>query len=407
MTTALETVPVQIKRVKGWLEQNGAQFSRLLPRLMPVERFLATVMSLVEQNPSLLECSKDSLIRCILQSAQLGLLPGPRRQVYFVPFNNKKKGCKEVQLIIGYQGLLTLCRNSGEIAKIEAQPVFEGDEFGYTLGLSPTIMHVPKSEWRDEPDARKAFDHMTHVYAFAKLLNRETQFVVMTKKQIEGIRDRFSKAKDSGPWVDHPIEMSLKCPLRELANLLPSSDEKDSGAMAKAVALDKQADADVPQTLDVPLLADVTLDDTQTEVEQEGPRFQDWYGPMAGRLLSEGTDNHLEQYLAACKRNVGAKGREGFLDADKQVVSDVEAEVARRKAPAQAQAAPATATTARAMPEDFAAWCNEAQEKARDLYYDLKDRMKIKSDEPIPVAKRQEFVTRFNEEYAAHAKKQS
>lgn len=407
MTTGV-AVREQIAKVRGFLEENSGQFARLLPRMIPVDRFLATVLSLTEQNPELLECSKMSFVRCILQCAQLGILPGPRREAYLIPFNNRKKGIKECQLIIGYLGLLNLCRRSGEIAKIEAQIVYDGDEFSYTLGLTPTMLHIPKSSWREEPDARIAFEHMTHTYAFAKLLNGETQFIVLTKKQIEGIRDRFSKAKDSGPWVEHPIQMALKCPLRDLANLLPSSDEKDNGAMVKAVALDKQAEAGVPQTFDIPILKGLDLDDATTgnDTVPTGPRFQDWYGPMAGRPLSEGSDNQLEQYLAACKRNVGANGREGFLEADKQAVADTEAEQGKRtqdgagKVAAQPQ--PVGTQQARdaasALPEDFAAWCNEQMEQYHDLYYDVKDKLGIKAGQAVPVAKRKEFVARFTEE---------
>ena len=419
-------VAKRIETVRELLKQNEDQFRQLLPASIPSPRFLANIMAHIEQNPSLLECSKSSVIRCILQAAQLGgMTPGPRRQIYFVPYK------EECALIIGYQGMMTLARNSGEIAKIEVHEVYEGDGFEYTEGLKPTLHHSPgkDNQWRNEPDQWKAWPHITAFYAIAWLRSGLTQFAVMTRAQVENIKNKHSKAQ-KGPWKDFPIEMGRKTVLRELCNMLPSADEKDYN-MARAVAIDKAADAEAPQPFEGFVLKGISSDE-QEEVQEAptGPRFPDWYGPMAGKPLAEGTDNHLEQYLKAVQTNLGKKGREGFKEADEQAVKEAETEIARRKSipysdgtqpirqedgavinpdpaagnhpksgPQQASDAPAH------LPTDFAAWCNDAQEQARDLYYSIKDELSIKSDQPIPVAKRKAFYARFQEERAKYEKK--
>ena len=100
----------------------------------------AYLRGIAAQNP-------NSLIRSVMQSSQLGLeVGGHLGQAYLVPFKS------EINLIVGYRGLLSLARRSGEITSINAEIVYEKDEFDLSLGLEPKVIHKPflKGE-RGEP----------------------------------------------------------------------------------------------------------------------------------------------------------------------------------------------------------------------------------------------------------------
>ena len=153
-----EVVLNTVNSVSKLLSDNASQLSKLLPKVITPQRFMSVVINVIQDDPKLQECTAVSLVRCIFQSAQLGLVPGLRRQSYLVPFNNKKTGRKEAQLLIGYQGLMDLARRSGEIFKIDAKEVYQGDTFRYTDGYDDTLVHEPDQSGdavRNEPDPIK------------------------------------------------------------------------------------------------------------------------------------------------------------------------------------------------------------------------------------------------------------
>jgi recombination protein RecT len=167
-----------------------------------------------------------------------------------VPFNNRKTGRKEVQLIPGYRGLLDLARRSGEILSVDARVVREGDTFDYAFGLDPVLRHRPA----DNPERP-----ITHVYAVIRLKGGGAQFDVLTHKEVEAVRAQSRASKD-GPWVSHWPEMAKKTVLKRALKLAPMSVEAHT-----AVALDELAEAGVPQELDLVV-------DTHTgEVLEETP----------------------------------------------------------------------------------------------------------------------------------------
>jgi len=209
-----------------------AQIKAALPRHMTPERLARIVTTEIRKVPKLAECTPVSFFGAVIQCAQLGLEPGNALgHAYLLPYG------KDVQLIIGYRGMIDLARRSGQIVSIDARAVYEGDKFECTLGLDPHIDHVP--DWNN-PNRTKA-DKLQFVYAVAKLKDGGIQFDVMSRAEIEGIRAR-SKAGNGGPWKTDYTAMALKSVVRRLFKFLPVSIE-----MQTAVGLDERADAGLPQ----------------------------------------------------------------------------------------------------------------------------------------------------------------
>ncbi|HDI5730787.1 TPA: recombinase RecT, partial [Salmonella enterica subsp. enterica serovar Typhisuis] len=113
--------------------------------------------------PALGDCDTMSFVSAIVQCSQLGLEPGGALgHAYLLPFGNRneKSGKKNVQLIIGYRGMIDLARRSGQIASLSARVVREGDDFSFEFGLEEKLVHRPG----ENEDAQ-----VTHVYAVARL----------------------------------------------------------------------------------------------------------------------------------------------------------------------------------------------------------------------------------------------
>lgn len=250
MSKSTEIVPVNQKaeNVRLLLEKAKPQIALALPRHLNADRMLRIAMTSVRRTPALLGCNQQSLLGAVMQAAQLGLEPdGVLGHAYLIPFKD------QVQLIIGYKGLIDLARRSGQLSTIFARVVYAEDQFEFAYGLTERLEHIPSG--KVEPGEVRA------VYAVARLKDGGTQFEVMTRGEVDAIRKR-SRAADDGPWVTDFAEMAKKTVLRRLCKMLPASVE-----LSRAVALDERAELGLPQQLedviDVPAEAGKkpTLDD--------------------------------------------------------------------------------------------------------------------------------------------------
>ena len=151
----------------------------------------------------------SSLFASILLCAELGLNPSADvGEFYFLPFG------KKITPILGYKGVINLILRSGEVSKIWSEIVYEDDVFDYELGLEPKLIHKPNLE--------KPNKNVKYVYAVAKLINGETMFKVMSKKEIMEIvamskypNSLYGSSKDPQGW------MYKKTVIKQLSKTLP------------------------------------------------------------------------------------------------------------------------------------------------------------------------------------------
>ena len=203
------------------------------PKHLTGERLAQVAMTEINRNPALAKASPISFVGAIMQCGALGLEPsGSLGHAYLIPFGNGKdsQGRPNIQLIIGYRGMLDLAKRSGQISSISARAVHENDDFNYSYGLEETVHHIPASGERGD---------LTHVYAVARMKDGGVQFEVMSVFDVEKVK-KASKASASGPWVTYYEEMAKKTVIRRLFKYLPISIE-----MQKAVTIDEQGDAGV------------------------------------------------------------------------------------------------------------------------------------------------------------------
>lgn len=253
----------QGRTINDLLEMMKPAIAQAIPQHMTPERLLRIATTCIRTNPKLKVCTPESLLGAIMQCAQLGLEPSILGHAYLVPYKNKDKETgqyrDECQFQIGYKGLIELARRTGQISSIMAQAVHEKDEFHYEYGINEQLKHVPADGDRGP---------VVKYYAYAKFKDGGYSFLVMSRKDIEIHRDRFSKAKSYGPWVDHFDEMAKKTVLKALMKYMPISVE-----FQRAVDQDETTKHFDPSIGDMSEVVDVTdwssqpVEDTPDPIE--------------------------------------------------------------------------------------------------------------------------------------------
>jgi recombination protein RecT len=210
-------------QLRNEIERRTGEFKAALPAHVPTDKFKRVVLTAVSMNPDLIGADRQSLMSACMRAAQDGLVLDGREAalvVYKVKQRdgNYKPVCTYIPMVAG---LMKKARNSGEIASLSAQVVYEKDTFHYTLGDAESISHQPALAGdRGKPLA---------VYAIARLKDGSIQREVMSIAEVERIRSR-SRAKDSGPWVSDWSEMARKTAIRRLCKYLPSSSDRSDGS---------------------------------------------------------------------------------------------------------------------------------------------------------------------------------
>lgn len=263
-----ENAPKGLPQMRACLDALRPQLALALPKCgLTVERLVRTVTTLLQttdrgDGKSLVDCTTLSVVGGVMAGAQLGLEIGTALgQAYLVP--HRVQGVLTAVFIPGYRGMIDLSRRSGSVSVIDAVAVHKRDKFNVILGIEPTITHEPYMG-EEEPGPFRA------VYARCRMRDGTSQFVWLTKREVESIRRR-SKAGDSGPWVTDFEEMAKKSAIRRLWKVLPVSVEK---SMQKVIEAHDRAEAGNP--LDA---SDIAL--TGADVFGSDPE-----GPGGGEVVS-------------------------------------------------------------------------------------------------------------------------
>lgn len=245
------------------IERQKAEIARALPNHISPERFTRIALTQVRANPKLAGCTAGSVLGGLMIAAQLGLEPGgPLGQCYLIPRQVKVPleggGTErrwEAQFQLGYRGIIDLALRSEQVMSIEARDVCAGDEFEFAYGLEDRLVHRPELEDRGE---------LVAVYGICRFVNGGHYWQVMSRGQVEDIRDRFAAAP-TGPWATDFEAMARKTVIRAMAPYLPKVVD-----LARGVAADDRVHEEI-----VPDMADglefVDLPDTAITEDEPHP----------------------------------------------------------------------------------------------------------------------------------------
>lgn len=279
--------------VKALLHKMQGEMARCLPKHLTPDRMTRIALTQLRTTPKLQECSPQSFIAAIMQASQLGLEPGVLGSCYLIPFWNKRLGTYECTFMPGYRGFLDLARRSGQIESLVARAVYENDEFTYEFGLKDNIIHKPTMGEKGD---------LICVYAVAILKDGGHQFDVMSKKEVDKIRDT-SQSKENGPWVANYDEMAKKTIVRRLFKWLPCSVE-----MQKVISLDEQQEigiqdikASASEEFDMDFIDAEEASPQQVKQEQLMDKINSAKAPETGEALTNLQAAEISNLLAVKK----------------------------------------------------------------------------------------------------------
>lgn len=153
------------------------------------QRFITGVISAVNTNEALKECTNQSILSGALLGESLKLSPSPQLgHYYLVPYNDKEKG-KVAQFQLGYKGYIQLAIRSGQYKKLNVMAIKEGElEF-----FDPLNEDIKIKLMEDGWDAREEAPTIGY-YAFFELTNGFRKAIYWSKKQMMAHADKFSPA---------------------------------------------------------------------------------------------------------------------------------------------------------------------------------------------------------------------
>lgn len=268
------------------------------------QEFITSITSAVNTNPALAECDPQTIISAALLGQSLHLKPSPQLgYFYMVPFNNKKKGCKEAQFQLGYKGYLQLAIRTGEYVDIDAIEIKQGEYKGRNK-----LTGKPEFEFVEDDDIRENLPTIGYM-AYFEMKHGYIKRLYWSKTKMEKHADTYSMAfnlskyhdllagnipqnelwKYSSFWYKNFDEMAKKTMLRQLLSkhaLLSTElqraveadqavitpdlkpDYVDNENIVDGAAVEKEQTESIPEAASAPTVENV-VNQTQQEPAME------------------------------------------------------------------------------------------------------------------------------------------
>lgn len=227
-----ETTQQIMERVTGWQETGEV----VLPKGYHVGNaiklawlYLQTVENLQHQK-AIDYCTKDSICNALLNMVINGEYP--QKHCYFIMYGNRLEWQER------YLGKLMRAKRDTEIGKVNAQVIYEGDEFVYTIdenGEKQLVKHVPNLA---------NIDNTKILAAYAVVINKDgTRHIeVMTKTQIQKAWEQGAMKGNSGAHKNFTDQMCMKTVIQRACKIAldstadPGDDDDDQNHYDEATA---------------------------------------------------------------------------------------------------------------------------------------------------------------------------
>lgn len=197
------------------------------------------LLQLVQNTPSLKECTGQSIQGVLVAIASTGLSLNPvMKLAYVIPRNIKVKSPgkpdaweKRAMVEPSYMGLMKLATDSGAVRNFEVHEVYQGDEFEFDIVEKRPRVHKPY--WTVGHSRGK----LIGVYGFAVLADGTMIPEHMGADELAKIQSKSDNASGS-VYTDWQGEMARKSLVKRLQKYIPRT-EKAQGFL-EAVELDNQ-----------------------------------------------------------------------------------------------------------------------------------------------------------------------
>lgn len=227
------------KEVQGRLEDVASKY-------MKPDEVTRLVLVAVSRTPRILQCTRESILRCMMEAAVLGIRPGGiLGRGWLIPRWNsrlKPKGGYELSFDPGWRGLADIARRSKVVQRIEARVVHERDLFEVIEGSEPRLEHRPYAGSEEPGAVRAAYAVAFFHQGERAMVHPGPQHEVLWKRDLDKIMLKSeSKQRDDkgrvlldpktkqpipiGPWAEWYDEMARKSAVRRLCKHLPANEE--------------------------------------------------------------------------------------------------------------------------------------------------------------------------------------
>ncbi len=221
--------------IQDYLDSIKPKLEEAATKHLTPDRLIRVFLGIAVRNPKIYECTRESIVNALSQCTSTGLEPGgilkhadliPRWNKHAGPLDGtgNPRGARELYFQPRYGGLAELARRSGEVTRVNAAPVYQGEldrELFVYSHEPPAIRH----DWAADSPALNDKD-IIGGYAVAELVNGCRVQLWMSLAQID--KRRQASAKPNGNfWTDWFPEMVRKTLLRSLfsGGLVPMSEE--------------------------------------------------------------------------------------------------------------------------------------------------------------------------------------
>lgn len=183
-----------------------------LPKDFNRERFIQNCLAVMNETPQLAKINSAQTIQGLLKGAYLGL-DFLNRECYLIPYSGT------VQFQTDYKGEVKFTKKYSirKIQDIYAKVVRQGDEFTEEI-----VDGKPTIDFKPVP-----FNDAEIIGAFAVVLYKDggMAYEVMSVKDINSVRNNYSKASQSKAWKNSFDEMCKKTVLRRLCKHIETDFE--------------------------------------------------------------------------------------------------------------------------------------------------------------------------------------
>lgn len=181
-------------------------------------RFISALVSAVQANPALQECTNPSLLNAALLGESLNLSPSPQLgQYYMVPYDNSNKG-KEAQFQLGYKGYIQLAIRSGQYKKLNVLSIKEGELIRFDpLNEEIEVNLIQNEEQREAAPTIGYYAMFEYTNGFRKAMYwSKAKMEAHAKKYSPGYKKDLVKGTSWTFWAKDFDAMAYKTMLRQL-----------------------------------------------------------------------------------------------------------------------------------------------------------------------------------------------
>lgn len=239
------------------------------------QQFITSIVSAVQANPQLQECTNTSILSSALLGQSLKLSPSPQLgHYYMMPFKNNKNNTTEAQFVMGYKGMIQLAIRSGYYKRLNVLAIKEGELVRY----NPLDEDIEVNLIEDE-EQREAAPTIGY-YAMFEYTNGFKKAIYWSKKKMEAHALRYSagyKAKKGYTFWEKDFDaMAYKTMLRQLISKwgIMSIDMQQAYESDQAV-IREDGSKDYVDIVEAPNSPRIDkVEETDTNTEKTSPQAQ-------------------------------------------------------------------------------------------------------------------------------------